>query len=434
MKNDLTNLKKRKYVIYGLGKTGKSVKFFFKKNNIKNFFVWDDSWISKKTNKKVSQKKILTNAIINSDYIVISPGIQISKAIAKNTLKKYTKKIITDLDIFYLFYPNLKTIMVTGTNGKSTTCELLKNLFQKTKRYNVHLSGNIGKPILYEKPKNRSLFIIEASSYQLYYSKYLRPNHALIINITNDHLDWHKNYSNYLSSKLKIFQNQKNKNFAYLEDLKLITKFKRKKFKGKLIVIKKNLKNTFASGIKTRYLKNEANLQNLRFVYTIANKFKISKKIFFSIINTFKPLPHRGEYLIKKSGVVFINDSKATSFEAAKNSLSIHKNIFWILGGIPKKKEKINLLNYKKSIIKIYLIGKNISFFENLIYKKFDYKICHNLKRAFLDIKKDLKKLKSLNTNFSKTVLLCPASASFDQFQNFEDRGLKFKRMVKLYA
>ena len=434
MRNDLINLKKSKYVIYGFGKTGKSVKFFLKKNNIKSFFVWDDNWISKKANKKVKQIKILSKEIINSDYIVISPGIQISKAIAKNILKRYTKKIITDLDIFYLFYPNLKTIMVTGTNGKSTTCELLKNLFQKTKKYNVHLSGNIGRPILYERPKNRSLFIIEASSYQLYYSKYLRPNHALIINISNDHLDWHINYSNYLNSKLKIFQNQKKNNFAYLEDLKLITKFKRKKFKGKLITVKKKLKNTFVNDIKTRYFKNEANLQNLRFVYTIANKFKIRRKIFFSIINSFKPLPHRGEYLVKKAGVVFINDSKATSFEAAKNSLSIHKNIFWILGGVPKKGEKINLSNYKKSIIKIYLIGKNISFFENLIYKKFNYKICHSLKRAFLDIKKDLKKLKSLNTNFSKTVLLCPASASFDQFQNFEERGSKFKRMVKLYA
>ena len=107
--------------------------FFLKKNNIKSFFVWDDNWISKKANKKKNQIKILSEEIINSDYIVISPGIQISKAIAKNILKRYTKKIITDLDIFYLFYPNLKTIMVTGTNGKSTTCELLKNLFQKTK-------------------------------------------------------------------------------------------------------------------------------------------------------------------------------------------------------------------------------------------------------------------------------------------------------------
>ncbi len=434
MENDFINLKKKKYVIYGFGKTGKSVKFFFKKNNIKNFFVWDDSWISKKESKKAKQVKTLINEIINSDYVVISPGIQISKAIAKNILKKYTKKIITDLDIFYLFYPNLKTIMVTGSNGKSTTCELLKNLFKKTKRYNVHLSGNIGRPILYEKPNYRSLFIIEASSYQLYYSKYLTPKHALIINISNDHLDWHKNYLNYLNSKLRIFQNQKNKNFAYLEDLKLIRKFKRKKFKGKLIIVKKNLKNIFAEGIKTSYFKNEANLQNLRFVYSIARKFKISEKIFFSITNSFKPLPHRGEYLVKKAGVVFINDSKATSFEAAKNSLSIHKNIFWILGGIPKKGEKVNLSNYKKSIIKIYLIGKNISFFKNLIHKKFDYKICHNLKRAFFDIKKDLKRFKSINTNFSKTVLLCPAGASFDQFKNFEERGSKFKRIVKLYA
>ena len=129
------------------------------------------------------------------DYIVLSPGISLIK---NKHLKKYKKKIITDIDLFYLFLINIKSIVVTGTNGKSTTCKLLAHLLKKNK-FQCFLGGNIGTPILNIKNKKKKFVIIEASSFQLSHSQFIHPDYAFLINITNDHLDWHGSKSNYLN-------------------------------------------------------------------------------------------------------------------------------------------------------------------------------------------------------------------------------------------
>ena len=119
-------------------------------------------------------------------------------------MRKFKKKIITDLDLFYLINNKCKTIVVTGTNGKSTTCKLLEHLLKKNS-FKCSLGGNIGKPILDLKISNNNYVIIEASSFQLSHSKFICPDFAFFLNLTNDHLDWHGNMRNYLNSKLKIF-------------------------------------------------------------------------------------------------------------------------------------------------------------------------------------------------------------------------------------
>jgi UDP-N-acetylmuramoylalanine--D-glutamate ligase len=141
-------------------------------------------------------------------------------------------------------------------------------------------------------------------------------------------------------------------------------------------------------------------------------------------------LPHRYEIFLKKKNTVFINDSKATSFEATKYALLNTKNIYWILGGLPKKNDKIILSKVKKNIIKCYLIGKNISFFREQIENKVKFSITRDLKKTLVKIFKDIK-----NSYIKKnTILLSPAAASFDQFVNFEKRGDKFKKLSKFYA
>ena len=123
--------------------------------------------------------------------------------------------------------------MITGTNGKSTTCKLIAHLFKKN-NFKYSLGGNIGNPILdIKKPKNKYI-IIEASSFQLSHSKYIRPNYAFLLNLTNDHLDWHGNMKNYLNSKLKIFHLQNKNNYAIINK-QFKKKFVRKKFLSKLI-------------------------------------------------------------------------------------------------------------------------------------------------------------------------------------------------------
>ena len=133
---------------------------------------------------------------------------------------------------------------------------------------------------------------------------------------------------------------------------------------------------------------------------------------------------------MKKKNITFINDSKATSYKSTKYALLNSKNIYWILGGLPKPKDKILLSGAIKNINKCYLVGKNINFFQKQIKKKIKYQITYNLKKSLFEIFKDIKKIKNNNS----TILLSPAAASFDQFENFEKRGKEFKRLSRLYA
>ena len=125
------------FCIYGLGSTGKSVVNYFKRKNFSSYVVWDDNM------KKKKQKKFFSKHLDFADYIVISPGISLKKAKLKKQLIKNKHKIITDLDLFYLLNPQIKSIVVTGTNGKSTTCKILEHVLKKNK-INVRLGGNIG--------------------------------------------------------------------------------------------------------------------------------------------------------------------------------------------------------------------------------------------------------------------------------------------------
>ena len=195
-------LKELSFLVYGLGLSGLSVINFFTKNKIKNFKVWDDN--QKNTLKKFRTKN-LNQTLKQVDFIVLSPGINLIK---NKNLSKFKKKIITDIDLFYLNNNKSKSIVVTGTNGKSTTCKLLAHLLQKNK-LKFSLGGNIGTPILEVKNSKNSYVIIEASSFQLSHSKFICPDYAFFLNLTNDHLDWHGNMNNYLNSKLKNFQSSK---------------------------------------------------------------------------------------------------------------------------------------------------------------------------------------------------------------------------------
>ena len=168
----------------------------------------------------------------------------------------------------------------------------------------------------------------------------------------------------------------------------------------------------------------------MSFIYTFSKLVRIKDENFIKSMKSFKGLPHRFEIFLKRNGITFINDSKATSFKATESALTDLKNIYWILGGLPKKADKISISRYKKNIIKCYLIGKNINFFKNQIKNKLVFSITKNLKKSVIKILKDCKLEKQKN----KFVLLSPAAASFDQFSNFEKRGEEFKRLCNKYA
>ena len=419
------SIKENSYAIYGLGLSGTSVHKFLKKRKVTKIFTWDDK--KKFSSKKINSFKTVLNKV---DFIVISPGINIKKTIFKSILIRNKKKIITDLDLFYIQKLPVKTIVVTGTNGKSTTCKLIQHVL-KNNKMNVQLGGNIGKPILDLKIKKNSIVIVEASSFQLFFSKFIKPNFAAILNITKDHLDWHGTIKNYQDSKFNIFAHQDNRDYALLNNQELIKKYKKKSFLGKLKTIKKNAaENVFKKYIKNKYLSSKPNLENLSFVYKLSTILSINKKVIFKAFNTFKGLPHRNEIFFKKQDVTFINDSKATSFEAARHALENNENIFWIVGGLPKLGDNFNLKNVSKNIIKSYIIGKHINYFKKQIGSLTEFKLSLNLEAALKDIFNDLFLLKKKKA----TVLLSPAGASYDQFNNFVERGNHFKKLTFQYA
>ena len=418
----ISKLKERSFLVYGLGLSGLSVIRFFKKNKFKNFKIWDDK---QKNLLKIHRTKNLDLILNQVDYIVLSPGISTFK---NKKLRKYKKKIITDIDLFFLSNYKSKSIVVTGTNGKSTTCKLIAHLLKKHKS-KFSLGGNIGTPILDTKNSKNNYVIIEASSYQLSHSQFIAPDFAFFLNLTNDHLEWHGSMKNYLNSKLKIFNHQTDKQFAIInKNFKKI--FQKKNYLSKLILPEKKEYNKIKYKINNDYLTSNINDENMSFIYSFSKLLKIRQESFIDAMETFKGLPHRFEIFFKKKGVTFINDSKATSFVATQSALSSLKNIYWILGGLPKKGDKVNLSQYKNNIVKCYLIGKNINFFKKQIKGKLVFSITKNLKNSIIQISKDIK----LQKDVKKSVLLSPAAASFDQFINFEKRGEEFKKLCRKYA
>ena len=420
-------LSRKKFAIYGFGLSGKSVLKFLKRLKVQNYYIWDDK------KKVVGQQsfKNFSNLLLEVDFIVMSPGIDIKKSRFKSILLKNKNKIITDLDLFFMLKPKkINSIVITGTNGKSTTCKIVEHILKKNHK-KVHLGGNIGQPILDLKIKNNSNVIIETSSFQLNYSKFIKPTMAALLNITMDHLDWHRTMKNYVDSKFKIFSKQGKEDYAFLSQKNLINSFKKKKFESSLIKIKQNIYNKIIRKIDNEYLLSKSNEQNLLFAFFIAKKLGIKEKFIIKSLNSFKGLPHRHEIFYQKKSIVFINDSKATSFTSSKYALRSNKNILWIVGGLHKLKDKFHLRGLKQNIIKAYIIGKNVRYFINQIKKNIDYKVSFTLDKALKNIFSDIKK-----NNFQKkyVVLFSPSSASYDQFDNFVHRGNEFKFLVKKYA
>ena len=420
------NFKRITFLVYGLGSSGQSTVKYLKNKNF-NYRVWDDNTILR---NKFKNKKVLNllKSLKNVDFIVLSPGISLKKTKYKNYLLKYKKKIITDIDLLYLINKKFRSIVVTGSNGKSTTCKIITHLLKKNK-YNVELGGNIGTPVLNLKIKKNTFLVIEASSFQLSHSKFIQPDFSILLNITKDHLDWHGSMQEYIESKLKIFNLQSKKDFALINK-KFKKNFKDKKYLSKLIPLKLKSYKRVQAQIGNKYLKSIINEENMNFVYTLSKLLKISDKSFVSSMNTFVGLPHRYEIFLKRKNITFINDSKATSFEACKFALASDKNIYWILGGLPKYKDKINLKYLKKNIIKSYIIGKNINHFKKQLKNNVDFFTTKDLKNSILTILKDIRISKKRN----HIVLLSPGAASFDQFKNFETRGNEFKKLCKIYA
>ena len=385
------------------------------------------------------------------DYFIISPGIATTfpKPHPAVTLaKKFKVKIASDIELFLNLVPKANIIAVTGTNGKSTTTELIYHIL-KTQQKTVYIAGNIGIGIFDLEITNDSntYYILELSSYQLELFEKSYLNIGILLNITPDHIDRHGSLENYIAAKKNIFlENHKKQNFIIATDDQYCSKIYRElSAKGAAIAISNDNQEATAFFDGKQHISYHGkifkfpydpsyfgNKQNILASITAANLCDISIDNAILALKTFKPLEHRMEFLGKIFNTNIINDSKATNAASSLNAISQLKNIYWIAGGVSKEGGIADILPYLDRIHKIFLIGKSQNEFATQLDSKNyrNYSYYDNLDEAFFAALRAAQgDIKTLAKNKIANILFSPAAASFDMWQNFMARGTAFKKL-----
>jgi UDP-N-acetylmuramoylalanine--D-glutamate ligase len=282
---------------------------------------------------------------------------------------------------------------------------------------------------LEKKINNKTIFIIEASSYQLDYSKYFRSKYSIILNLTPDHLERHGSFKNYAEAKFKIVKSQSNKDFTFIDNENhFINKLvKNNQIKSKIIKIDYLKYKKYFRQIDNIYFNNSSNKKNLSFVFSIAKVLKLNLKTVINTANKFKGLDYRQQIIYKSKKLIIINDSKSTSFSSTVPLLESYENIYWILGGLAKEGDKLILKKKYVSNIRAYIYGKDRNFLINSLPNKISYKSSSTLKEIMKNLNNNIK-----NDSTKKVILFSPCAASFDQFKNFEERGKFFNKIIKV--
>ena len=445
---------KSKTVILGSGVSGIGAVKLAQEKGLE-IFLSDSKNIKSETKKLLSKLEVkyeesghTENLIKDSNEIIISPGIDLRSLIkSKPSLKK--KKIISEVE-FASRYTNAFIIAVTGTNGKTTTSKLIYHIL-KNSGFNVGLAGNIGYSFSESIVENQfDYYVLEVSSFQLDHIINFRPDISIITNISPDHLDRYDNkFENYAEAKFNIIRNQKSSDFFIYNGDCAITTNKINSINSKASAISlhsrknKNQQNNYLihhkNKIKSSINNNENmiditkssltglhNVKNSMAAIAVSEILNISNKKIIESLKTFQNVPHRLEHFLTIHKVKYVNDSKATNVNATFYALnSFKKPIVWIVGGVDKGNDYSQLVPLVKSNVKaIICLGsdndKIISTFSqhcNLIVST--NKMVDAVKSAY-DISKQ-----------GDIVLLSPACASFDLFENFEQRGNLFKEQVR---
>ena len=426
----LKNYNNKKIGILGLGKSGQAALSLLR-NTTAKIFIYDDN-LCRPHNSKFSQWKHYKEwEWKNLFRVIISPGIKIDGENSHECVslaKENNVVLINEIQLLMERKPKAKIIGVTGTNGKSTLVSLISHILTKNKIKNS-IGGNFGNPAcLLNDPGPDGVIILELSSYQLLSIPSLNLDLATIINLTPDHLDYHGTFESYVKAKINIIKHLKsdgkiiiNKNDQllkkYIEDF---NKFKLKKF------------FYISNYINFKILKNIFGCHNeiiFNIAYVFCKTLGLDNKKIITCFKSFVPLPHRMEVVFSSKNILVINDSKATNGFSAAAALSTYKNIYWIAGGLSKEGGLGEALKKLQNIEQIFLIGSSAKYFQKQINKVNPKIITSEFKKVEEAVKEIFKKI-SFIKNKKITVLFSPATASFDQFKNFEHRGEHFKKVI----
>ncbi|MCX6704465.1 MAG: UDP-N-acetylmuramoyl-L-alanine--D-glutamate ligase [Candidatus Woesebacteria bacterium] len=405
----------KKVAILGYGLEGQDAEKYFK-------VLGDDVTI---LDRKFSEDYL--NNLNKFDVIVRSPGVyrylpEIIKA------EKEGVEIASAIKIFFDKCP-ARIIGITGTKGKGTTSTLIYEILKNAGK-DVYLVGNIGKPYLELLPKLKkdSLVVMELSSFQLI-DLTRSPQIAVVLNITLDHMDWHKDKEEYIKAKENIVRHQTKNDYAVINSEYDVPRSFSKLTKGKVILFsKKDLESKYKEKL---LLRGEHNLENIAAAVSVAKIIGVNENIILRAVQTFKGLEHRLELVDSVNGVTFYNDSFATGPQptiAAIKSFTEPETL--ILGGSDKGLDYTELgkvINKKSNIKNIILIGSTAEKIRDSIGEKDLGFTVYDL--GFTPMKEIVGKAFEI-TPKGGVVILSPASASFDMFENYKDRGMQFKKAV----
>jgi UDP-N-acetylmuramoylalanine--D-glutamate ligase len=432
-------LQNKKILILGFGREGKSTYRFIRKYfPDKIIGIYDKNKIKDTLQNVIIHDGISYDSILpDYDMVFKTPGI-----VLEHTDNTTLQKMTSQTDIFLKFYRN-QTIGITGTKGKSTTASLIYHVLRHAGRDAV-LVGNIGIPVfdMLEDIGRETLVVFELSSHQLEYTVH-SPHVGILLNIYQEHLDHYGTFEKYVEAKENIFRHQQTEdvliyNREFIKDTEKIT--------AKQITISNTSENadTIVKDHRIAYrgheieikeeailLKGSHNLYNIGAAYTIAGLYGIEDSVFVEAVKTFKPLPHRMEYVAEVSGVKYYNDSISTICETTIQAALSIKNIDTvILGGMDRGIDYEPLADFLVSsgIRNIVLMPDTGYRIEKLLRYSDKKRVDQNL-YPVLNVKEAVNVAKS-KTKKGMTCLFSPAAASYGFFKNFEERGEVFKKCV----
>lgn len=428
-------------LVMGLKKTGQSITDYLSKKD-RPYCVYDKKEEVLLRYKVLGIKTYKDDEPITDrsiDLVIKSPGIPPYEPHIKYFREKGIR-VISDVEFFYMEFKPKNVIAITGTNGKTTTTEMVYELLKSKEPV---LAGNIGMTIFNDDRNRDDIYVLELSSFQLDNTDTFRPKVAILLNIEEDHLDWHGSFENYKKAKYKIFKNERpgdaliisadhiNESEIHTDaDIYRLSLDKKEGMNAYLdgddVVFDINDFRKRVPVSKLRY-KEKHNIINFMAAVLAASFFDLTDEMLDDFLGKFRLDYHRVEFVDEVKGITFIDDSKATNPSATASALmSTPQNTTLLLGGFDKKTDFTDLINLGGKKV------KSMIFFGDIKDKLKDTADRHGVTNYFMADRLIDAFKKSIDiAETGDTVLLSPGASSFDEFKGYEERGDYFKELVR---
>ncbi|WP_417613795.1 UDP-N-acetylmuramoyl-L-alanine--D-glutamate ligase [Parasphingorhabdus sp.] len=417
----------KRYAILGLARSGMAVLESLHASGAE-LLAWDNrEELRASVADKARIADPLESDLAGYDAIVVSPGVPLNSHPIAQKAKADGVPIIGDIELFAqarASLPSHRVVGITGTNGKSTTTALVHHILESAGLPSV-MGGNIGLPILSQEPLPAGgVYVLELSSYQIDLTASLDCDVALLLNISPDHLDRYDSFDSYAASKARLFDMMGSDHCAIFasDDDKTQLALQGLRDLGRVPNIVDTSSRQIAGQPDWPSLQGPHNLQNAIAAVAAVEALGITEAQWRPALAWFAGLPHRMERIAESSGIMFVNDSKATNPASTGPALGAYPKIHWILGGLPKSDNLAECEPFFENVVRAYTIGEAGALFGKLLAGHVPVESCEMMLTAV--------QRAAANARPGEVILLSPACASFDQFRDFEARGNCFRCAV----